>query len=131
MPDPPKKRRPARILRVGSQGKRQIDQQQGQRFVKVTSTHLLELFNDAGIEAKAKSGEYSCIIVRNAHPSSPLANEPFCTRSQLLEYCETKRGEKVATAHRYLREDGTIGLSGHPDPKEVLVNGVLYCLDVA
>jgi hypothetical protein len=38
-------------------------------------------------------------------------------------------GEKVAGVHQYLRPDGTIGLSGRPDPKEVYIDGVLYIIE--
>jgi len=38
-------------------------------------------------------------------------------------------GEKIAGVHQYLRPDGTIGLSGRPDTKEVYVDGVLYIIE--
>jgi hypothetical protein len=36
---------------------------------------------------------------------------------------------KVATAHRYLLPDGTIGASGKPDPKSMKHDGNFYILD--
>lgn len=38
-------------------------------------------------------------------------------------------GQKVAGVHQYLRVDGTLGASGRPDPKELLIGGVLYIID--
>ncbi len=67
-------------------------------------------------------------VVKDAHPSPPLADEPICTKSQLLAYYDHD-GNKVAEAHQYLRTDGTIGASGKPDPKEILHEGVIYYLD--
>jgi hypothetical protein len=49
----------------------------------------------------------------------------MCTRSQYLIYVDNN-GKKVAGVHQYLRPDGKLGASGRPDPKELLINGVLY-----
>jgi hypothetical protein len=35
-------------------------------------------------------------------------------------------GVMVAVVHQYLRPDGSLGASGLPDPKRLLVNGILY-----
>ena len=129
MADPPKKRRP-RILRVGSQGKRLIGTRRGEVYQKATSSEMIHLFSEARIEERARSGELTFQITYNEHPSPPLAGEPICTRSQLLEYYD-RQGEKVALIHRYLRPDNTIGLSGKHDPKEVLQNGVRYYSDAS
>lgn len=50
------------------------------------------------------------------------------TVSQRVEYWDTVQGRlvKIATVHRYVRPDGTLGASGLPDPKRVLHDGVLY-----
>ncbi len=39
-------------------------------------------------------------------------------------YDETDR--KVMTLHHFLRPNGTLGGSGKPDPKELLVDGIMY-----
>ncbi len=70
-------------------------------------------------------GELAEVVTRSNHPASPLAGEPFCTQSQIVEYYDAG-WEFVAMAHRYLRKDGAIGLSGRPDPKKIVVDGVLY-----
>lgn len=36
---------------------------------------------------------------------------------------------KVATAHRYLLSDGTLGASGKPDPKAMKHDGKFYVLN--
>lgn len=35
-------------------------------------------------------------------------------------------GNEIARVHQYLRPDGTLGASGKPDPKPLMVNGVVY-----
>jgi hypothetical protein len=40
--------------------------------------------------------------------------------SQIIEYFDAE-GTRVALVDQYLRPDGTLGGSGRPDPKRVLV----------
>lgn len=86
---------------------------------------LRALYNNGGFEERVKSGELSLRIEKDDHPSPPRAAEPFCTRSQLLALVDPA-GQVVARLHRYLRADGTVGASGRPDPKAVLIDGVVY-----
>lgn len=51
----------------------------------------------------------------------------MCTRSQILAY-EDPPGKQIAVVHQYLRPDGTIGGSGRPDPKRLMVNGIVYAV---
>jgi hypothetical protein len=83
------------------------------------------MFNEGRYWEKAQAGEFHQIVLKNRHPSLPLAREPFCTRSQIIAYHD-KRGNRVAVVHQYLRLDGTVGLSGKPDPKRLLHNLELY-----
>jgi hypothetical protein len=94
---------------------------------RVSASELRKLFNDSGYWEQYQNGQLRAILRKSKHPSSPLANEPVCTQSQYITYVN-ELGEKVAGVHQYLRPDGTIGLSGKPDPKEVLSNGVLYVI---
>jgi len=94
---------------------------------KVNATTLRQLFNNGSFWQRLKSGSLTACIVRQNHPSPPLAFVPYCTRSQLLSYHE-KSGKKVAIVHQYLKPDGMLGASGKPDPKFVLYNGVRYHL---
>src|SRR5690349_8141094 len=88
---------------------------------------LRNLFREAGYLDQVSAGTLSTRIVYDGHPSAPLANEPFCTRSQMISYLDAD-GNEVARIHQYLRTDGTIGLSGKPDPKRVFYKGTLYIL---
>jgi hypothetical protein len=91
----------------------------------VSNRELREMFNNGGYVERAEHGALIIEIISDSHPTAPLADEPFCTRSQMIEY-RTPAGAPVAVAHRYLRTDGTIGLSGRPDPKMVLHRGMTY-----
>lgn len=64
-------------------------------------------------------------VQRNGHPSPPAAAEPFCTRSQSITYFDSD-GNVIAKVHQYLREDGTIGASGKPDPKRLRIGDTVY-----
>jgi hypothetical protein len=51
--------------------------------------------------------------------------QPYCTHSQVFDYLEGTR--TMATVHQYLAPDGiSLGGSGHPDPKYIELNGLMY-----
>jgi len=96
--------------------------------IPTTPGELFRIFKEERILERTAAGEISSRLVYDEHPSAPKAEEPFCTKSQLLAYYTTA-GQKIAEAHQYLRTDGSIGASGMPDPKEVVHSGSLYYLD--
>ncbi|MER3485577.1 MAG: hypothetical protein C4345_06035 [Chloroflexota bacterium] len=83
------------------------------------------MFNDGEYWERAKRGELITVLRRNGHPTAPIAGEPYCTRSQILEYWTTDY-QKIAIVHQHLRPDGTLGLSGRPEPKILIINGVFF-----
>ena len=95
---------------------------------RVSASVLRQLFNEIGYWEQYRNGQLQSILRKSKHPGAPLANEPICTQSQYITYVN-KDGEKIAGVHQYLRPDGTLGLSGRPDPKEVFINGVLYIIE--
>jgi hypothetical protein len=97
------------------------------KFKRVSASELRKLFNDSGYWARVQSGDLIQRLIENGHPSPPEADEPICTRSQIVEY-RTQAGEVVAKVHFYLRKDGRIGASGKPDPKRVLIGDTVYIL---
>jgi hypothetical protein len=88
---------------------------------------MQRLFNDGLYWQRAIAGELTTTVMEDRHPSLTVANEPFCTRSQMVSYRDPV-GNEVARVHQYLRTDGTIGASGRPDPKRLLTDGILYRL---
>jgi hypothetical protein len=95
---------------------------------RVGARELRRRFNEGHFVERAAAGELVETIQSENHPSPPLANEPFCTKSQLVVYKEPN-GRKVAWAHRYKRPDGSIGLSGRADPKRIREGDNLYILE--
>jgi hypothetical protein len=87
----------------------------------VTATVLREHFNRNNCHEKALNGELIVKVKRSSHPSFPPQGEPFCTHSQIVYYYKDDR-TLVAIAHQYLRPDGTIGGSGRPDPKRMILD---------
>lgn len=85
----------------------------------VSATELREAFARERILERANVGELWTIVRKDAHPSPGPAGEPHCTRSQIIYYYEGLT--RVAVAHQYLRRDGSLGASGMPDPKRLLV----------
>lgn len=91
----------------------------------VSPRALREMFNDGDYDGRVATGELQRRVVSDRHPSSPQANVPYCTRSQLVQY-QDGSGTEVATCHQYLQPDGTLGASGRPDPKRLFKDGILY-----
>ena len=83
-------------------------------------------FNKGQYWERVQNGELSETILGDNHPTTPAANQPFCTRSQMISYRE--QGNEVARVHQYLLPNGTLGASGRPDPKRLFEDDILYRL---
>jgi hypothetical protein len=59
------------------------------------------------------------------HPAPPSSKLPLCTLSQTLAYFDEKNQE-IARVHQYKRPNGELGGSGRPDPKRLLIDGIIY-----
>jgi hypothetical protein len=94
-----------------------------------SARELREIFNREGYWDRVQSGVYREEVLKDAHPTRPLAKEPRCTRSQYIAYRDEDE-EVVALVHQYLRRDGTLGLGGKPDPKAVLFQDVIHYCDM-
>jgi hypothetical protein len=94
---------------------------------RISPTEMQKMFNEEGYLGKVNSGEFTTVTLENRHPALTVANEPFCTYSQMISYRDANDNE-MARVHQYLRPDGTIGASGKPDPKRIFVRDTLYRL---
>ncbi|MGB9071059.1 MAG: hypothetical protein WCC22_00175 [Terriglobales bacterium] len=94
---------------------------------RITPQEMRRRFNDGNYWGRAQKGEFSTVVIEDRHPSLTLANEPFCTRSQMVSYRDDSNSE-IARVHQYLRPDKSLGASKKPDPKRLLENGILYRL---
>ncbi len=93
---------------------------------RVSATQMRALFN-ARILPLIHDGSLHGTAQKSGHPSPVGSGQPYCTRSQYIVFRESS-GTTVAEAHQYLLPDGTIGASGLPDPKLLVLDGILYLL---
>jgi hypothetical protein len=82
---------------------------------------IQDAFNQGQFWERAQKGELQQVVWRESHPKNPPEDHPYCTRSQNIVYFNAE-GVPICRIHQYLKPDGTIGGSGRPDPK-VLVMG--------
>lgn len=87
---------------------------------------IQEAFNSGQFWERAQRGELSTVLKRNSHPEPSPKGEPSCTHSQFIVYY-TPAGEAIAGVHQYVRPDGTLGGSGRPDPKRLVVGSEILC----
>ena len=83
-------------------------------------------FNESRISERGLAGDLT-VEVRSSVPSPARAGQWTGTLSQEVEYYESPR-RLIAICHRYLRVDGTLGGSGLPDPKWLLVEEEIWLL---
>jgi hypothetical protein len=77
-------------------------------------------FNDGQYFSRAQSGEFNSYPIKDKHRDPPPTGEPNCTRSQIVIYRDLE-GNAIALVHQYLRPDKTLGASGLPDPKYIIL----------
>jgi hypothetical protein len=85
----------------------------------VDAASLRYQFNTVVASLIATSEVWSERVLRNP------TKEPTGTRSQMLLHYDVD-GKPIALTHRYLRPDGTLGASGQPDPKVIVIDNVVY-----
>ncbi len=84
----------------------------------ITSPEEVRAIFNAYVLPRVLTGEPSDLVQDSAaaHPSS---EQPPRTSSERVVYYDG--GQPVAVAHRFVTPDGTMGGSGRPDPKAVLL----------
>lgn len=100
------------------------------RHVRVSATELRAMFNEGRYYERVQAGELVAEVGYNRHPCPPKANQPYCTRSQTVRYVDLQEGREVALVHQYLREDGSLGASGRPDPKRISQGTTIYVVEL-
>lgn len=91
----------------------------------VPTNELRRAFSEGGYWEVELFGALRMVRKRDGHPSSDSSGEPFCTRSQVVADYDADE-VRVAVVHQYLRPDRTIGGSGRPDPKLLMLNGIVW-----
>lgn len=91
---------------------------------EVTDNIIKQAFNEGQFWQRAQSGDLQASLVKDDHPRSLPKGHPLCTKSQFLVYHKPD-GEPVAWVHQYLLPNGRLGGSGRPDPKALVVEGLI------
>lgn len=92
---------------------------------RVSRQELRSMFNNGCFRDRLRSGELRAVVKVSSHPSPEKAIEPVCTLSEILAYLDDN-DQRIALVHQFTRRDGSIGGSGLPDPKLLLVDGIWY-----
>jgi hypothetical protein len=91
---------------------------------RITAWKMRWFFRKHNIWQKVKRGELTAVLVSD-HKCIREANQLPGAKSQMLEYRDSNN-QTVAKVHQYTNPDGSIGAFGKPDPKSLMINGVLY-----
>lgn len=81
---------------------------------------IREIFNREQFYNQTLDGRLIARVMKDKHPETPPGGEPYCTRSQIIYYYDLNQ-RAVAVVHQYLRRDGSLGASGRPDPKRLIL----------
>jgi hypothetical protein len=92
--------------------------------IVVSATELRQKFHDHDFLGRVARGELSERLIKDRQPNPPPPGMPAGTRSQIIAYLEA--GKQVAIVHQYLLPNGELGASGLPDPKRLLIDGILH-----
>jgi hypothetical protein len=98
------------------------------RDVPVSAEQLRQLFAEHKIWERMRHGEFHERVVYDKPARADV--RPKGMRSQIVSYYDPGTGREVARVHQYINRRGELGGSGRPDPKQVLIDGVLYWLPV-
>ena len=102
-----------------------------QSRIYVSATRLRQLFNESQYPELILQNQLE-IEVDNSYLLSELALQekslPPGTISEIIRYRDLARNLYVMV-HRYVLPDGSLGASGKPDPKAILLDGTMFCWD--
>ncbi len=88
---------------------------------RVTKAEIRRLFNDGDYYGRMQRNEILATVESDRLAPSQ-AGQPAGTRSQTLWYFDAQTLERLAFVHQYVLPDGSIGGSGRPDPKRLLLD---------
>ncbi len=93
---------------------------------RVEPSEIRELFNISGLFERVVRGDLRTVLEADRSVRAEVGL-PEGTRSQMVWYLG-QEGQKLALVHHYLLPDGTIGGSGRPDPKQMILDDeIIYC----
>jgi hypothetical protein len=97
------------------------------KLVYVSKKAIREAFNAQGFPEKIRKGFVS-ERVQKSSPAPPLNFLKPGSISRSVLYVGGN-GKKLALVHEYRQPDNSLGASGQPDPKHLLVGDELWVVD--
>lgn len=92
---------------------------------EVSKAELQRIFNEGRYLERLQANELLASVERSSLAPRGRGQPPG-TMSQMVWYFDLQLN-RVALVHQYRCPDGTIGASGKPDPKRILLDGeILY-----
>lgn len=82
-------------------------------------------FNHGRYVERMQAGELIQTTGRKGTPS-PLSGQPANTTSHMVYYLDPRSRKTIAEVHQFVLSDGSVGASGHPDPKMLLIGDFEY-----
>ena len=93
---------------------------------KASPDELRRVFNEGRYLEKALNNDL-LVATESSRPAPESAGQPPGTLSETVWYFDLQLN-RIAFVHQYRLPDGTLGGSGLPDPKRILLNNeILYC----
>lgn len=94
---------------------------------KAEPAELRRILNELRLWERSQAGE---ILTRVAsrRPPHRSSGQPPGTESQMVHYFRLHDLQRIAVVHQFVRPDGSIGGSGRPDPKRLMLETeIIYC----
>lgn len=88
------------------------------------AAEIQKIFNSERYYERVLAGELLASTEKSA-PAPTQAGQPPGTMSERIWYFDRDLN-RIALVHQYILPDGTIGASGRPDPKWLLVDGEIW-----
>jgi hypothetical protein len=93
---------------------------------KANPGELRKIFNDGRYLERALLNQL-LVSTESSKPAPPSSGQPPGTMTEMVWYFDLQ-AERIALVHQYRLPDGTLGGSGLPDPKRILLDDqILYC----
>jgi hypothetical protein len=91
---------------------------------RITEWKMRWLFRKHNIWRKVKRGDLTEKILRSK-PAILEAGQILDTKSQSIVYLDAL-SQQIAKIHQYQHLDGSLGGSGKPDPKQLMIGNIIY-----
>jgi len=101
-------------------------------FSYVSALRLRQLFNESQYPELIRKKRLKREVVRSRRLKASDRQKkslPRGTKSEIIIYHDPANKELYVKVHRYVKFYGILGASGKPDPKAILLDGIMYLLE--